>query len=200
MTKAQLIEAFRNRARSLRSPEAVAHRREMLRQPHILKLSEFVEKLRIMEPNCKFPDFDPLDGGANADMLFLFEKPGPMASASGFISRDNDDPTAEATFCFMHQAGIPRERTVLWNVVPGWNDTIKVTIPELEAGVAFLKDLLHLLPHLRTTILVGRKAQRARSLVDTRHRILVTPHPSPLVRARYPAAWRTIPSIWAEAM
>jgi hypothetical protein len=48
------------------------------------------------------PDFDPLDGGVNAQVLFLLEKPGPMAAedgkraGSGFISRDNDDGTAEA--------------------------------------------------------------------------------------------------------
>jgi hypothetical protein len=52
------------------------------------------------------PEFDPLDGGVEAQVLFLFEKPGPMTaelggskrSGSGFISRNNDDPTAEATF------------------------------------------------------------------------------------------------------
>ncbi len=46
------------------------------------------------------PDFDPMDAGVEARILFLFEKPGPMTSkhktgkrvGSGFISRDNDDP------------------------------------------------------------------------------------------------------------
>jgi len=88
------------------------------------------------------PDFDPLDGGINAEVLFLFEKPGPMTSGSGFISRDNDDPTAETTMDFMAKAGLARERTVTWNVIPWWwNGTTKVTPAELRQGTACVRDL-----------------------------------------------------------
>jgi hypothetical protein len=75
------------------------------------------------------PEFDSLDGGVDARVLFLFEKPGPMTAegnganrrvGSGFISRNNDDPTAEATFTFMRQANLPRKLTILWNVIPWW--------------------------------------------------------------------------------
>ena len=177
----------------------------MLHEPHVAPLTRFVETLRAAHPSWEFPDFDPLDGGTNADLLFLFEKPGPMTSAggkgSGFISRNNDDRTAEATFGFMTEAAIPRERTVTWNVVPGWNGTRGVTTSELFAGVAALKDMLPLLPKLRTIILVGQKAQRAAPLVEPRGlRILVSAHPSPLVRASQPDVWRTIPKIWAQAL
>ena len=81
------------------------------------------------------PYFDPLDGGIDARVLCLFEKPGPMTDSrpragkrigSEFISRNNDDRSAEATFRFMVQAGIPRELTVTWNVVPSWNGTRRV--------------------------------------------------------------------------
>ena len=34
-------------------------------------------------------------------------------SGSGFISRDNDDPTAEVIYNFMQQAGIPRRQTII---------------------------------------------------------------------------------------
>jgi hypothetical protein len=191
-------------ARSLRSPEAVALRKGMLREPHIAPLTDFVTKLRGTHPDWEFPDFDPLDGGSNADILFLFEKPGPMTSAggtgSGFISRNNDDPTAEATFGFMKEAGLSRKRTVTWNVIPGWNGTRRVTTTELREGIDALKGLIPLLPELRTIILVGQKAQRARSLVEPLGlRIFVSAHPSPLVRASQPDVWRAIPSIWAQA-
>ena len=53
----------------------------------------------------------------------------------GFISRDNDDPTAEASFRFYREAGIDRKQSVVWNVIPGWNGTIKVTAAELRTGV-----------------------------------------------------------------
>jgi hypothetical protein len=157
-------------------------------------------KLRSAHPGWAFPDFDPLDGGTGADIFFLLEKPGPMASASGFISRDNDDPSADATFRFMAEAGLPRGRTVTWNVIPGWNGTRKVTPAELRAGVDALTGLLPLLPKLRTIILVGKKAQRAAPLLEPLGLwIFASPHPSPLVRASQPEAWRAIPSIWARA-
>jgi hypothetical protein len=73
----------------------------MLGQSHIAKLTTYASKLR-EGGDVEVPDFDPLDGGGDARALFLFEKPGPMTAesgrrpGSGFISRDNDDPTAEA--------------------------------------------------------------------------------------------------------
>ena len=99
------------------------------------------------------PDFDPLDGGVEARALFLFEKPGRMTagqSGSGFISRDNDDPTAAAIFEFMQQAAIPRELTIIWNVIPWWNGTLAVTKSELQNGASRVNELIHLLPRLCT--------------------------------------------------
>lgn len=176
----------------------------MLRQPHIAPLAAFVAGLRCAHPGWEFSDFDPFDGGLNADLLFLLEKPGPMTSiaggGSGFISRDNDNPTAEAIFRFMIEAGVPRERTVIWNIVPGWNGTLKVTTEELVTGTRDLKALLPLLPKVWTVVLVGRKAQRATSMVEALGlRVLVSAHPSPQVRASRPDIWRQIPLIWSQA-
>lgn len=167
-------------------------------------LTKFVEKLREAYPDQEFPDFDPLDGGARAEILFLFEKPGPMTSArgkgSGFISRDNNDPTAKWTSRFMENAGLPRDSTVIWNVVPGWNGDRKITAAELRAGVEAFKGLVPLLPKLRVVVLVGKKAQRARPLIERFGlRILASAHPSQLVRNSRPDAWRAIPAIWAKA-
>jgi hypothetical protein len=188
-------------ARSLRSPEAVALRKEMLHEPHMVPLADFVAKLRRTHPDREFPDFDPLDGGTNADFLFLFEKPGPMTSVSGFISRDNDDPTAEHTFNFMKKAKLPRNRTIIWNVIPGWNRTRRITAAEHRAGVdSLVDDLIPLLPKLRTIVLVGKKAERARQYLNKRRfRIFTSAHPSPIVRGLHQDSWRKIPSIWAKA-
>jgi Uncharacterized protein family, UPF0114 len=89
-------------------PRTLSDRRERDRRlsltslAHVEPLTSYVHKLR----ECGFgevPYFDPLDEGINAEALFLFEKPGPQAVGSGFISRNNDDPTAENTFRFMQQ-------------------------------------------------------------------------------------------------
>src|SRR5688572_18636479 len=110
--------------RSLRDPLARAKRTAALREPHIAPLTDYVLSLRARDDR-DYPFFDPSDGGVYASMLFLFEKPGPMTvekgrpgrAGSGFISRDNDDQTAEATFRFMLESGVDRRSTVIWNTV-----------------------------------------------------------------------------------
>jgi hypothetical protein len=60
----------------------------------MVSLRDYVAELRTSKnADAEFPDFDPLDGGINAKILFLFEKPGPRTSqhdgGSGFISAEN---------------------------------------------------------------------------------------------------------------
>ncbi len=119
----------------------------------------------------------------------------------GFISRDNDDPTAEATFRFMQTAVTDRSITTVWNMVPWWNGTRAITAEELRAGMSALDDLLAVLSGVRVVVLVGRKAGRARPHLEARGLpVLESAHPSPIVRASRPAAWRAIPGKWAEAL
>ena len=151
--------------RSLRDPEAVILRRAMLDLPHIAPLRDFARTLRA-EGRGTVPEFDPMDGGIAAVVLFLMEKPGPMTDddaltgrlGSGFISRNNDDPSAEATFRFMAQAGIDRRLTVTWNIVPWWNGTRRIERNELFAGTERLSRPIDLLPNLNVVVGVGRKA------------------------------------------
>lgn len=191
----------------MRDPAVRERRRAMLALAHVAPLTALAASLR-RRPSVEVPDFDPMDGGTKASMLFLFEKPGPMTArdttgsraGSGFISRDNDDQTAEATFSFMVQAGIPRKRTVTWNVVPWWNGTRKITTSELREGIELVRDLIKLLPRLRVVVLVGKKAARARPHLEAKNLTLfASAHPSPLVRASSPDRWKAIPLEWASA-
>jgi Uracil DNA glycosylase superfamily len=193
--------------RSMRDAAVRGRRRAMLHEPHIEPLTAYAVKLR-KRGYGDVPDFDPLDGGTHAQVLFLFEKPGPMTAkggtrrGSGFISRNNDDPTAEATFNFMKRAGIPRKVTVTWNLIPGWNGTRKVTGQELRDGLSCLEELILLLPKLRAVVLVGKQAAKAAPHFKARHpdiRLFTSAHPSPLVRAKFPDRWNSIPAKWAEA-
>ena len=178
----------------------------MLQMPHVAPLRDYVVKPRDRNLG-EVPDFDPLDGGIDSQVLFLLEKPGPMTAetgtrvGSGFISRNNDDGTAAATFSFMQQAGIPRKMTVTWNVVPWWNGTRKVTAQELSEGAKCVEELIGLLPALRVVVLVGAKAARARPFLETtRLASLTSAHPSPIVRARFRSRWDAIPAEWAKVM
>ncbi len=170
-------------------------------------LAAYVARLR--RPNVDVPDFDPLDGGTEAQVLFLLEKPGPQAAASleagkdtGFISRDNGGETPKALHRFMLEAGLPRRDTTIWNVIPWWNGSIAVTAAERAAGLQELPHALALLPRLHTAVLVGRTAARARPVLHSvlgGLRVLESAHPSPQVRAGNRALWDAIPEIWRQA-
>jgi len=188
-------------AKSLRLEAARQDRLSMIHQPHIRPLTDYVHDLR-RRGLCEVPYFDPLDGGVDARYMFLFEKPGPKTSVegsgSGFISRNNNDESAAATFAFMGKAGIDRKDTVLWNSIPGWNGTIKITADEARTGGELLAELIKLLPKLEAVVLVGRRAQRAWNKVGPQgFRVIHSPHPSPVVRASQPLLWNLIPKIWA---
>jgi hypothetical protein len=195
---------LKDRPRAMSDPSVRAERKGMLYLRHIAPLTNYAEELRKGEVG-EVPDFDPLDGGVTAKLLFLFEKPGPKTSpkrgGSGFISRDNDDPTAEATFRFMAQAGIRRDLAVIWNVVPWWNETRKVTSRELREGIRCVRELITILPSLEGVVMVGNNAAEAGNyLAETRLPLFQSFHPSPIVKASARPKWDSIPSQWAEAM
>lgn len=103
---------------TLGDPAERERRRALLALPHAAPLAAYAAGLR--RPGAQVPDFDPLDGGTAARVLFVLEKPGPGIHPGGFVSRDNDTPTAAAVRAFMAQAGLPRRETALWNLVPWW--------------------------------------------------------------------------------
>lgn len=160
----------------------------MLRSPRMASLTAFVAALRKeIGPKASIPDFDPWDGGTSAKLLFLLEAPGGKALVSGFISRNNPDETAKNFFELNREAGIPRELTITWNVVPwyiGSDTKIRAaTRTDTEAGIPSLTRLLALLPNLRAVVLLGHKAEHAAKAIARLRpdlRIFRSPHPSPL--------------------
>ncbi len=172
----------------LRCQDAKASRMLQLGESHIYPLTHFVDQLRESAgPGAAIPYFDPWDGGVDAEALFLLEAPGAKAVASGFISRNNPDETAKNMFDLGVEAGIGRKRTVLWNVVPwyiGSGTKIRAATPlDLEAGLQPLPRLLALLPKLRTVVLLGRKAERAKAAIASVRpdlKLFIRAHPSPL--------------------
>ena len=147
--------------KSLGDAKIREERLKLLNQEHIQPLTDFVHKMRKeKELADEIPFFDPLDGGVNARCLFVMESPGKKANASGFISRNNPDPTAENLFNFFKEAGIPRSQTVLWNIVP-WSTEYAKHTPEVSSGTYYLKEFLMLLPNLEAVVFSGLTSQRA---------------------------------------
>ena len=188
---------------SLADPDVARRRRAMLALEHVRPLAAYAERLRTLG---FVPDFDPLDGGTTAKLLVLLEKPGPKTVppiGSGFVSMNTDDPTAKTIHRIVHEAGIPRQGIVLWNIVPWWNGTMALTGAEQRAGAAELLSLLALLPRLRGALLAGNPAAQwgAPALRDSGLRLFRCVHPSGQARAG-PASrerWLQLPQIWHQA-
>lgn len=133
-------EHFEDKPKLLSSPAARTARQAELHDPHVASLTAFVKTLCAeMGSDYQIPYFDPWDGGTAAEVLYLLEAPGAKAVLSGFISRNNPDETAKNFFLFNQKSGIPRKRTITWNIVPwyiGSGSRIRpATSDDIEAGI-----------------------------------------------------------------
>ena len=188
---------------SLADPAVRSRRAALLGEPHVRLLTAYVRRLRCQ---AYVPDFDPLDGGTDARLLVLMEKPGPRTAppaGSGFVSCNTDDPTAKTIRRLLREGDIPRGGVVLWNVVPWWNGTMALTGAEKRAGAAELPHLLALLPQLRAVLLAGNPAFEWGGPVcrDAGLTLVRCVHPSGQARAG-PASrerWLQLPQIWRQA-
>lgn len=183
------MEAMGDRPKLLADPAARSERFKQLNQPHIAPLTQFVTQLRGQwGPQAHIPDFDPWDGGVDAEILFLLEAPGPKAKSSGFVSRNNPDETAKNLFELTQEAQIPRQQAVVWNVVPWYigkeSGRIRPAVAgDLYSAASALYALLQLLKRVNTIVLMGKKAAQVKAEIERwypgRYRFVETLHPSP---------------------
>jgi uracil-DNA glycosylase len=152
--------------------EAERERRvQMLTLPHIQPLADYFASVAERQgEGYQMPYFDPCDGGIHARVLFLLEAPGPKAVGSGFVSRNNPDPTARNLWHLLQDVEIPRYETLIWNIVPwyvGEKGHIRpVNTDDIQQARPYLRELLGLLPRLQLIVLVGKKAQSAALYLD----------------------------------
>jgi hypothetical protein len=132
-----------------------------IRDPHVLPITDFVDELRRERSESSIPYVDPDMGGVSARVLFLFQDPGPMASAatggSGLLSPSNDDPSANTMCQVLHEAGLSWSEISAWNAVP-WHTGGTNTAANREAGVEALCRLVSLMPKLSVVVTCGRQA------------------------------------------
>jgi uracil-DNA glycosylase len=185
--------------KSLKNPEQIALRVAALSKPEIIPLADFVKTLG-RDQFGDVPNFDPYDGGVNAEALFLLEKPGEKAIESGFVSRNNNDDTAANILKFMKEADICRTKTCLWNAVPGRKSPGKPTPFEIQQGAMALSSLLRILEKVRVVVLVGNEAGRAWLSAENLRPlpIINSAHPSPVTRKYNLEMWQAIPAQWAK--
>jgi hypothetical protein len=139
--------------RSLGCPRARNLRLNLIEQPHVRDLNEWARK-------HGFRYFDPLAGAICAQCLLLLESPGPEGPRnSGFISQDNDDRgghTARNLFEASKTSRLPREKTVLWNVVPWHLENRRPNTDDITKALPLLSELLASLTNLRVVVLLGK--------------------------------------------
>ena len=96
----------------------------------------------------------------------LFQDPGPMTSldkgGSGFLSFENDDPSAEVGAECLDRAGVHQRDVTTWNAYPWFlPDQSGVSAPRIDEGIGPLGLLLDLLPKARSVVACGRVAQES---------------------------------------
>lgn len=181
--------------RTLHDSAARERKRRLLGEPQVAPLTDFVRSLREEVPG-HVPYFDPDDGGVEAQVLFLFEAPGPSTGSEGsdFISRDNDDSSAANFFRYNREVGLERKKTVSWNTVPWFvagpdGRFRKPNDDEVRKAEPATIRLLDLLPHAEVIVLCGLVAHKAEYLIRReRPTALIFPtyHPGPKGMNRYP--------------
>jgi uracil-DNA glycosylase len=178
----------------------------MLDLPYIAPLTKFVCQLRSSSPSgYHIPYFDPCDGGVKARALFLLEAPGARAVESGFVSRNNPDPTARNMCDLLAIASLPRARSVLWNAVPWYVGSGRKIRPargsDIDEASHHLDNLLRLLPALQVVVLVGLKARSIEArLKDLTHaEVLWTYHPSGRVFNIWPDKQAQVLAVFRQA-
>lgn len=170
------------------NPGELARRRSLIDEHPVGELNAWVRSLRAEEGEETIPWFDPAGGGSNAKVLLLAQDPSEVATAgSGFISADNNDPTANNTTIACNEAGLAARDRCHWNVVPWWvKDPTK---PDRSLGSEVRRAARHLdvllnelLADVMAVVLLGKPAQTSwRSYRNPRDlRVFACPHPSPL--------------------
>ncbi|MFS2028970.1 MULTISPECIES: uracil-DNA glycosylase [unclassified Curtobacterium] len=184
---------FLDTPRGFRDPARILERGDMLRTakdtlPLEAWARDVEDRRRRQQPEIVLPHFDPAETGIRSQVLLLLEAPGPKTvpewGGSGFISVDNNDPTAQNVWRTRDEVGLHRG-VLAWNIVP-WvlgRASVKPTPVDLAQGAVELRGLLALLPDLRCVILSGQKAQAGWDehldlTLGDRYRVLRTVHPA----------------------
>jgi len=176
-------------AYALTDPAECLRRKAMLGDERVRPLQEWLDWVRsIKVARFRFPNFDPLDGGTEAQLLLLYRHPSGVCFDTGFVSINNPDPTARFVHGFLAAAGIPRRTIACWNVVHWQPDTgdrerdelWEPTKDDLADALDYTHELIRDLKRLRAAMLFGSFAHLAEEpLRSWGVRVIKSPMPSP---------------------
>ena len=176
-----------------RDPAFLAAKYTRSTEPHVAPINRLAARIAAATDSV-VPGADPDGGGVDARVLLLLETPSRAGGfTTGLISIDNDDTAAANLWRGLAAVRLDRGLVLVWNAVPwyvGSADKIRSPTPgEITAGLAWLRELLDLLPDLRVVACFGRAAARAvrplhPELAARGLTLLEAPHPSQRVYNR----------------
>lgn len=134
--------------------------------PHVEPINRLVDDLIEEKPGSWMPYVPPHNGGIETKVLLLFQDPGKMTSTdhggSGFLSYENDDPSAQTLAECMDDAKVDGRDLSTWNAYPWFlPDQGNLTVGMLNEGVDPLRRVVELMPELHTVVTCGKKAHDA---------------------------------------
>ena len=147
--------------RRMKEPAYLAEQVKHRFDQHIKPINDYVDE--ISTPDLWVPYVAPIHGGINARVLSVLRDPGPATrkdKGSGFISIENDDPTAERQCARFASVGVSACDILPWNAYP-WFINRAPKAAELEAGVDTILEMLHLAPAVQVVLLQGGDALRS---------------------------------------
>ncbi|WP_423923807.1 uracil-DNA glycosylase [Frigoribacterium sp. 2-23] len=131
--------------------------------PHVAPINDFVNTIQDRDGRGWVPYVPPHHGGVDARVISILRDPGPktqLGTGSGFISVENDDPTAERMARLFDLNGIPARSVLPWNAYPWYIDAAP-NAEQSTAGARVLLELLELTPEIDVVLLQGRDAEKA---------------------------------------
>lgn len=164
---------------------------EHLWDSHVARLNKLTEQWRIAGGGSRFvPWFDPDDGGVEATVLILLERPALSTVSegeNGFASEDNRSASSSALRRARIDADVARSRCVRWNIVPWSGPSLNkaALVDELDESQGTLHALLLQLHSLRAIVPLGQPALTGLMRYFTLHPapivrpVIAAPHPSP---------------------
>lgn len=165
------------------APDNIEARNRQVFDPPVTELNQWVMALRDdprLPPGAgpTIPFFDPRGGGVRARVLFLMQDPSEVATFTGFISPDNNDPSANNATLACRAAGLAARDRVHWNIFPWWVNVAKKGQPvdprrppqtyaqARHLATSLLGEVLGMLPYVRVIVLLGNEAQAGYARLD----------------------------------
>ena len=168
--------------------------------PHIAPINEYIDSIR--EPKW-LPYVAPMHGGIDARILTLLRDPGPRTQdvvGSGFLSIENDDPTAEQQGDLLAAVGLTARDVLPWNAYPWYINRVPKAV-ELELGIDPILELIRLATNLEVVLLQGGSARDSWRRLQKRAPRLVRDRGLTVIETYHPgrqALWHKDPAVRAE--